>query len=193
MLKYWNVGKLKKWKVISEVVNGYVVMRCPAGKEKGKSKKLGSFSRERRSESAKERKGEVKSGKWHSYVDLLKNVFKPRPQRKKCWDQNQGLVRRRSSDWLWGNHSAALSLDEGRSAFLFAALTFWFFCVKTKEQNKIPKLQTSGNILWNRIIPDYPCISRQTSKKGGQARIKPVGHTKIAGIGNLFPCGEKIN
>jgi hypothetical protein len=33
------------------------------------------------------------------------------------------------------DHPAALSLDEGRSAFLFAALTFWFFCVKTTAKH----------------------------------------------------------
>jgi hypothetical protein len=30
-------------------------------------------------------------------------------------------------------------------------------------------------------------------RESGARRKNPVGHTKIAGIDNLFPCGEKIN
>ena len=45
-------------------------------------------------------------------------------------------------------HLALMKVEiQAEGCFFFAALTFLVFCVKTKEQNKIPKLQTSGNIL----------------------------------------------
>ena len=77
--------------------------------------------------------------------------FKPRPQRKKNWDQNQCLVRRGSSEvatrrsprrtWHWWR-----SKFKPKAVFFFAALTFWFFCVDTKEHKQKPE------VWWLRVI-----------------------------------------
>jgi hypothetical protein len=81
--------------------------------------------------------------------------FISRPQIKKNRDQNQCLVRRGSSDWLCGNHPAALGIDEDRNSsrrlffYLQPCPEFGIgsFVARQKNRNKIPKLQTSGNIL----------------------------------------------